>query len=84
MHPAGLLWSQNYAKKKTAGYIILEFEGRRSNGSAVRVQTNGQADRQTDRRYQVHYLPRFAVDNKLGCITFGNMTLHFPISDLIT
>ena len=32
---------------------------RRSNGSAVRAQT----DKRTDRRYQVHYLPRFAVDN---------------------
>ncbi len=27
-------------------------------------QTNGQTDRRTDGRYQVHYLPRFAVDNK--------------------
>ncbi len=33
-------------------------EGRRSNGSARRVVTDGQ----TDGRYQVHYLPRFAVD----------------------
>ena len=32
-----------------------------SNGSAVRVVTDGR----TDGRYQVHYLPRFAVDNKL-------------------
>ncbi len=30
-------------------------QGRRSNSSAVRAQTDG--------RYQVHYLPRFAVDN---------------------
>ncbi len=26
-------------------------------------QTDGRTDGQTDRRYQVHYLPRFAVDN---------------------
>ena len=32
----------------------------RSNGSAVRAQTDGR----TDRRYQFYYLPRFAVDNK--------------------
>ena len=36
-------------------------QGRRSNGSAVRAQTN----RRTDGRYQVHHLPRFAVDNKV-------------------
>ncbi len=43
-------------------------EGRRSNGSAVRVHTNGWTDGQTDRRtlptWQVHYLPRFVVDNE--------------------
>ncbi len=39
-------------------------EGRRSNGSARRVVTDGQTDRRTDGGYQVHYLPRFAVDNK--------------------
>ncbi len=33
-----------------------------SNGSAGRVVT----DRQTDGRYQVHYLPRFAVDIQIG------------------
>ncbi len=27
-------------------------------------QTDGRTDRRTDGRYQVHYLPRFAVDNQ--------------------
>ncbi len=27
-------------------------------------QTDKQTDRRTDGRYQVHYLPRFAVDNE--------------------
>ena len=31
-----------------------------------RKQTDGRTDRQTDGRYQVHYLPCFAVDNKLS------------------
>ena len=35
----------------------------RSNGSAVRALTNGQTGGRTDGRCQVHYLPRFAVDN---------------------
>ncbi len=47
--------------------LHAQDEGRRSNGSARRVVTDGQADGQTggqtDGRYQVHYLPRFAVDN---------------------
>ncbi len=30
----------------------------------VALQTNGQTDGRTDRRYQVHYLPRFVVDNE--------------------
>ncbi len=29
-----------------------------------RKQTDGQTERQTDGRYQVHYLPRLAIDNK--------------------
>ena len=37
------------------GRLHAKNQGRRSNGSAVRAQTDG--------RYQVHYLPRFAVDN---------------------
>ncbi len=32
-------------------------------------RTDRQADRQTDGRYQVHYLPRFAVDNYAGRVT---------------
>ena len=43
--------------------LHAKVEGRRSNGSSVRVQTGVRTDRQTDRRYQMHYLPRFAVDN---------------------
>ena len=35
-------------------------EGRRSNGSTMRAHTNGR----TDGRYQVHHLPRFAVEKK--------------------
>ncbi len=31
----------------------------------VRGETDGRTDGQTDGRYQVHYLPRFAVDNEL-------------------
>ena len=31
-------------------------QGRKSNGSAMRVLTDGQTDGQTDGRYQVHYL----------------------------
>ena len=56
--------------------LHTEYQGRRSNGSAVR----GEMDGQTDRRYKVHYLPRFVVDN-LGdlltlrlCIAFDNMS----------
>ncbi len=40
-------------------------QGHRSNGSAVRAQTDRQTNGRTDGRYQVHYLPRFAVDNYL-------------------
>ncbi len=43
--------------------LHTKFQGRMSNGSAVRAQTDIQTDGQTDGRYQVHYLPRFAVDN---------------------
>ncbi len=32
-------------------------QGCRSNGSAVRVHANGQTHRQTNGRYQLHYLP---------------------------
>ena len=38
---------------------------RRSNGLGVRVSADGRTDGQTDGRYQVHYLPRFAVDNNI-------------------
>ncbi len=38
--------------------LHTEYQGRRSNGSGVRALT----DRRMDGRYQVHYLPRFAVD----------------------
>ncbi len=51
-------------------------QGLRSNGSAVRAQTDGQTDGQTDRRYQVHYLPRFAVNNKTRWPGEGG---HMPI-----
>ena len=40
-------------------------QGRRSNSSARRVQTDKQTDGRTDRLYQVHYLSHFAVDNLL-------------------
>ncbi len=59
-----LTYNPNIAKVKVN--IHTKYQGRRSNGSAVRAQTdghpNGQTDGQTDGRYQVHYLPRFAVD----------------------
>ena len=34
-----------------------------------RSLTDGQTDGRTDGRYQVHYLPRFAVDNKTKYLT---------------
>ena len=44
-----------------------KYQGHKSNGSAVRAltdrKTDGQTNGQTDGCYQVHYLPRFAVDN---------------------
>ncbi len=42
-------------------------QGCRSNGSAVIALTNTHTNThgRTDGRYQVHYLPRFAVDNDL-------------------
>ncbi len=50
------LYNPNLAKVKVN--LCTKFQGRGSNGSAVRAQT----DIQMDGRYQVHYLPRFAVD----------------------
>ena len=44
-------------------------EGRRSNSSAKRVVTDRRTDRRTDGRYQVHYLPRFAVDKNITAAT---------------
>ncbi len=54
-------------------YRYTDKHLRRVNISAVRVHTNGQTDRQTDGRradgrYQVHYLPRFAVDKKCSTV----------------
>ncbi len=59
-----LTYNLNLAKVKVD--LPTECEGRRSNGSGVRALTNGQMDGQTDRCYQVHYLPAslsYAVDN---------------------
>ncbi len=49
-------------------------EGCRSNGSARRVVTDRRTDGQTDGRYQVHYLPRFAVDNE------GNKIMYIVLT----
>ncbi len=40
----------NIGSPKLRGASLLLFTGRRSNGSAVRAQTNGRTDRQTERR----------------------------------
>ena len=55
-------------------------KGHRSNGSAVRAQTNGQMDIQTDRCYQVHYLPFFAVDKCMSEWVFLTFRLIWPLS----
>ncbi len=57
--PMTLPYNLNLAKVKVN--LHTEYQGHRSNGSAMRVST----DRQTDGRYQIHYLPRFAVDKNL-------------------
>ncbi len=61
-----LTYNHNLAKVKVD--LHTKNQGHRSNGSAVRALTNkhtdGRTDGQTDGRYQLHYLPRFAVDNK--------------------
>ncbi len=48
------------------------YQGHRSNSSAVRALTDGQTDGQTDGRYQVHYLPRFAVDKNYAITLWFN------------
>ncbi len=60
--PTTLTYNPNLAKVKLN--LHTKYQGRRSNGSAVRVSADGQTDGRTEGRYQVHYLPRFAVDNK--------------------
>ena len=45
----------------------------------MRAQTNGRTDGRTDRRYQVLYLPRFAVDN--NC--YSKCLLCFTIDSII-
>ncbi len=50
--------------KRWSTHTDKHLKGCRSNGSAVRAQTNRRTDGQTYRCYQVHYLPRFEVDNK--------------------
>ncbi len=55
-------------------------KGHRSNGSAVRAQTNGQMDIQTDRCYQVHYLPFFAVDKCMSEWVFLTFRLIWSLS----
>ncbi len=63
-----LTYNPNLAKVKVN--VHTKYQGRRSNGSAVRAQTgghpNGRTDRRTDGRYQLHYLPRFAVDKHVS------------------
>ncbi len=44
---------------------------RMSNDSAVRGRTDG--------RYQVHYLPRFAVDKNAGLRTKAALTQHLSL-----
>ena len=39
--------------------------GQRSNGSSRKARTDRQTHTQTDGRYQVHYLPPFAVDKNV-------------------
>ena len=54
-----------------------QLRGRRSNGSAMKVSADRRTDGQTDRRYQVHYLPdllSYAVDKK-DQITYLNFKL---------
>ncbi len=57
--PTTLTYNPNLVKVMVN--LHTEYQGRSSNGSAVRVS----ADRQMDGRYQIHYLPRFVVDNSL-------------------
>ncbi len=47
-----------------------------SNGSAVREDADGQTDGRTDGRYQVHYLPRFAVDNNHARVFIITISKH--------
>ncbi len=48
-------------------------------GQTVQPWERKQTDRQTDRRYQVHYLPRFAVDKDL-ILKFYITLLYYPKS----
>ncbi len=74
-----LTYNPNLAKVKVD--LHTKNQGRRSNGSAVRGRTDGQTDRRTDGRtdgrYQVHYLPRFAVDNYARCVYFVIVAIIF-------
>ncbi len=54
--PTTLTYNPKLAKVKVN--LHTKSQGRRSNGSGVRVVTDGRMDG----RNQVHYLPRFAVD----------------------
>ena len=56
-----LTYNPNLAKVKVDHHA--KNEGRRSKGSDRRARTNTQTNRQTNGRYQTHYLPSFAVDN---------------------
>ncbi len=42
-------------------------------------RTDGQTDGQTDGRYQVHYLPSFAVDNKGTTREAASTLIHFHL-----
>ena len=69
-----LTYNPNLAKVKVD--LHTESQGRRSNGSAVRVQTDGQMDG----RYQVHYLPPFAVNNYLEPCRIKKNTMYITLA----
>ena len=78
--PTSLTYIANLAMIKVD--LPAKDEGRRSNGSAVRAQTNGQ----TDGHYQVHYLPSvrcYAVDVRHLVLTWDKIefSCHLVTSD---
>ncbi len=64
--------------KPRLGQGHTKNEGGRSNGSDKRVWTNTQTNKQTNGRYQTHYLPCFAVDKNdmfIGLWKYGGKNL---------